>query len=111
MGRSIAVLIGMLLTCQAGAVTTGAVLLETCSEVGNKASFESGVCTGYVAAIVDMMSNYPYVGLQACFPVGVTRDQLVRVSVKFLRENPGVLHLSAYNDVASALLVAFPCKR
>ncbi len=74
----------------------------------NKASFRSGVCTEYVGAIADMMSNYPYAGLQACFPVDATRDQLVQVSIKFLREHPGVLHLSAYNNVASAFLVAFP---
>lgn len=111
MGRSIAVLIGMLLACQAGAVTTGAVLLETCSNVKNEASFNSGVCSGYVGAVADMMSNYPYAGLQACFPVDATRAQLVQVSIKFLREHPGVLHLSAYNNVASAFLVAFPCRR
>ncbi|MDH3287094.1 MAG: Rap1a/Tai family immunity protein [Betaproteobacteria bacterium] len=111
MKRAILLLVGMLSACPAGAVTTGHDLLEFCSEPETDATFESGVCNGYVAAIFDVMLNYPFSGLQACFPVEVTRGQLVRVSTKFLREHPGVLHLSAYNNVTSALLLAFPCKR
>jgi hypothetical protein len=111
MRRAIVVLIGMLLACPAGAVTTGYDLLRYCSQAETEATFKSGVCNGYIRAITDVMFNYPFAGLQACFPEGVTRGQVVRVSVKFLREHPGLLHLSAYNNVASALLVAFPCKR
>jgi hypothetical protein len=111
MNRAILLLIGMLLACPAGAVTTGYDLLESCSETKTDTPFESGVCNGYVRAVADVMFNYPFSGLQACFPVDVTRDQLVGVSIKFLREHPGVLHLSAYHNVASALLLAFPCNR
>jgi len=111
MGRAIAVLIGMLLACEAPAVTTGTALLKYCSAEESGATFDSGVCYGYVGAVVDMMSNYPFAGLQACFPVDVTRDQLVSASIKYLRNHPGVLHLSAYTNVASALLLAYPCHR
>jgi hypothetical protein len=111
MKRAILLLSGMLLACPAGAVTTGYDLLESCSEAETDTAFESGVCNGYVGAIADVMINYPFFGLQACFPVDVTRGQLVRVSTEFLREHPGVLHLTAYNNVASALLLAFPCNR
>jgi phosphoglycolate phosphatase-like HAD superfamily hydrolase len=111
MNRAILLLIGMLLACPAGAVTTGYDLLESCSEAKSDTPFESGVCTGYVRAVADVMFNYPFTGLQVCFPVDVTRDQLVGVSIRFLREHPGVLHLTAYHNVASALLLAFPCKR
>lgn len=111
MKRTILLLIGMLLACPAGAVTTGYELLESCSEADTDTRFESGVCNGYVGAVADVMFNYPFTGLQVCFPVDITRDQLVRVSIKFLREHPGVLHLTAYHNVASALLLAFPCNR
>ena len=111
MGRVIAVLIGMLLACEAPAVTTGTALLKYCSETENGATFDSGVCNGYVGAVVDMMSNYPFAGMQACFPLDVTRDQLVSASLKYLREHPGVLHLSAYTNVASALILAYPCRK
>ena len=109
MRRATPVLIGMLLACPAGAVTNGHDLLEICSKAASDSSFERGFCDGYVRAISDQMFNYPFVGLQTCFPVDVTSRQLTQISVKYLREHPGLLHLSAYNNVASALLVAFPC--
>lgn len=110
MRRATVVLIGMLLAAPAGAVTTGHELLETCSRVDAEATFERGFCDGYVRAISDEMYNYPFAGLQTCFPANVTNRQLTRISVKYLREHPGLLHLSAYHNVASALLIAFPCK-
>lgn len=110
MGRAIAGLIGLLVASHAGAVTTGTDLLKYCSEAETTATFDSGVCSGYVGAIADLMSNYPFAGLQACFPIEVTRDELVKVSVRHLREHPGLLHLSAYTNVVSALLLAYPCK-
>jgi hypothetical protein len=109
MRRATLVLIGMLLASPAGAVTTGYELLETCSRAVSKSSAERGFCDGYVRAISDQMFNYPFLGLQTCFPTDVTSRQLTQISVKYLREHPGLLHLSAYHNVASALLVAFPC--
>jgi len=110
MTRAMVVLIGMLLASPAGAVTTGHELLETCSRTAAASGFERGFCDGYVRAVSDEMFNYPFAGLQTCFPVGVTSRQLTQISVKYLREHPGLRHLSAYHNVASALLVAFPCK-
>ncbi len=110
MTRATVVLMGMLLAPPAGAVTTGQELLETCSKTAAEPGFERGFCDGYVRAISDEMYNYPFAGLQTCFPANVTNRQLTRISVKYLREHPGLLHLSAYHNVASALLIAFPCK-
>ena len=111
MRRAMAVLIAMLLGSPAAAVTTGHELLETCSGATAGSGFERGFCEGYVRAVSDEMFNYPYANLQTCFPADVTGRQLTRISVNYLREHPGLLHLSAYHNVASALLVAFPCKR
>ena len=110
MRRATVVLIGMLLAAPVGAVTTGHELLETCSRVDKEATFERGFCDGYVRAISDEMYNYPFAGLQTCFPADVTSRQLTQISIRYLREHPGLLHLSAYHNVASALLIAFPCK-
>lgn len=111
MRRATPVLIGMMLASQAGAVTTGHDLLEMCSKPVSESGFERGFCDGYVRAISDQMHNYPFVGLQTCFPMDVTSRQLTQISMKYLREHPGVLHLSAYHNVESALLRAFPCRR
>jgi len=111
MGRAIAVLLGMLLAFEVPAVTTGTDLLKTCSESEDAAGFESGVCNGYVGAVADMMSNYPIAGLRACFPNDVTRSELISAFHKYLQEHSGVLHLSAYTNIASALALAYPCSR
>jgi len=111
MGRAIALLLGLFLAFEAPAVTTGTELLKACSEPEDGASFDRGVCDGYVGAVFDMMSNYRIAGLRACFPVGVTRSELVNAFHKYLLEHSGVLHLSAYTNVASALALAYPCSR
>ena len=111
MGRAIAVLAGMLLACEAAAVTTGTDLLGYCAGAESEATVESGICRGYVSAVADMMTNYPFAGLKACLPFDVTTDQLVSVSSKYLRDHPGVLHLSAYTNIAAALVLAYPCQR
>lgn len=111
MGRAVAMLLGALLAVEAPAVTTGTDLLESCSGADSGTHFESGVCSGYVGAVADMMSNYPIAGLRACFPVDVTRGELIRAFHNYLKEHSGVLHLSAYTNVASALALAYPCSR
>ncbi len=110
MTRAPLVLIGTLLASSAGAVTTGQDLLETCSRAAPGSGVNSGFCDGYVRAVSDEMLNYPFAGLQACLPTDITSRQLTEVSVKFLHEHPGLLHVTAYQNVESALLVAFPCK-
>ena len=110
MGRAIALLLGLLLAVEAPAVTTGTELLKACSsEAEDTASFDRGVCNGYVGAVFDMMSNYRIAGLRACFPVNVTRGELISAFHDYLREHSGVLHLSAYTNLASALALAYPC--
>ena len=111
MGRVIAVLTGMLLACEAPAVTTGTDLLQYCAGAESEVTVQSGICRGYVSAVADMMTNYPFAGLRACLPVDATTDQLVAVSSKYLRDHPGVLHLSAYANIAAAFSLAYPCRR
>lgn len=43
-----------------------------------------------------------------CIPEGVTREQLIRVGVKYMEENPAGLHLKASYLLFYAFLEAFP---
>ncbi len=43
-----------------------------------------------------------------CLPTGVTGEQLTRIVLKYLRENPEKHHLTAAHLVKQALIKAFP---
>jgi Ssp1 endopeptidase immunity protein Rap1a len=45
-----------------------------------------------------------------CIPREVTDRQLVRVVMKYLRENPSKLHLDKVQGATDALRAAYPCR-
>jgi len=47
----------------------------------------------------------------ACLPDGFTLEQIRRVVVKSLSEQPEKLHLGVARAVQEALAMAFPCKK
>jgi hypothetical protein len=77
-------------------------LFESCEL--DDASFEDGVCYGYVFGVYDVMSE-----LTVCAPAGVTGQQLVNIVRKYLKENPEDLHHKAASIVNFALAPVFPC--
>jgi primosomal protein N' len=66
-------------------------------------------CSGYVSAVVDL--NEVGGGTLFCAPKQSSMDQLTRIFVKYVADNPGELHLSPISMLTAALGKAFPCKK
>jgi len=80
-----------------------------------KGSFYSaGICFGTVNGIMEtvaiMSLTSTSIGIKACIPAEVTTGQAVRVTIKFLRDNPSELHESGVILTMLALAKAYPCK-
>ena len=90
---------------------SGNKLLEHCEKGG--ASFAEGYCWGYVIGLADRSISAENIERKSdpspCISAGATVRQMVRVTVKYLRENPGKLHLDAAQLVWKGLARAFPC--
>ena len=99
---------------------SGSTLLRQCQAAakiadGGNYTTQQGIdgtfCRGYVAGAVDQM-----VGLSVqtttvyCIPSNADNDQLVRVVLKYLNDNPATLNYPAAALVAKAIIAAFPCK-
>jgi hypothetical protein len=84
---------------------TGSELLKTCKESND--SF----CVGYVSAVVDAVVSDVDRRKFFCIPNGVTYDQLMKVAVKYLEQDPKNLHWSAHALVHNAILDAYRCPK
>jgi hypothetical protein len=95
----------LLRQCQAAAKVAGGGRYTT------QESIDGAFCRGYVAGAVDQM-----VGLSVqtstmyCIPSNSDNDQLLRVVLKYLNDNPATLNYPAGAAVAKAVIAAFPCK-
>jgi hypothetical protein len=78
-------------------MTTGNDLMQHCIDAPD--SF----CAGYVGGVID--SN----NALFCFPPGVTKRQIINITIKFLRDNPKTRGMYAPNLVIKASRIAFPC--
>jgi hypothetical protein len=89
-------------------------LLKSCQESlkpsGNPIHF--GLCFGTVTAVAQMKSTLPSAadtrGL-FCPPAEVKNEILVRVVLKYLNDNPKILHFQATDGAFLALADAYPC--
>ena len=89
---------------------TGNDLAEDCEAKNNM--LKQGACIGFVTGLnqgVFLTSSISKSKKIFCAPRGVSVGQLVKVAVKFMKENPEVLHLSAGIILMRAYRVAFPC--
>lgn len=73
---------------------------------------EAAFCYGFVNGVVDTYMDFGYTLKtdQACFPEGVTGEQVIAVVIKYLQEHPEHWHYSASSNVMEAINKAFPCK-
>ena len=104
--------------------TDGNELLNDCRQYSKPESasapddaFSLGFCLAYVAGGKDalqaqqVMGDAKGGGIHACFPEdGITNNQAVLIVIKWLKDNPGMLHLPAVVLVTGALAQDFPCK-
>lgn len=71
------------------------------------------LCIGYITGVVDggtVGSGYKAKTFPVCTPEGATREQLVRVVLKYGDDHPERLHLPAVAFVIEALANAFKCR-
>ena len=90
---------------------TGNKLLKFCEE-GMKTPpdyQQSAYCNGYITGAVDGMF-YLDTQKRLCPPKEATREQVTRIVVKYLKENPQRLHEDYTPIIFSAITEAFPCK-
>jgi hypothetical protein len=73
--------------------------------------FEAGVCVGIVAGIAHMLDPRNRGDWCADIPEGATRQQMVRVVVRFIEARPNLMHLELTLLAPMALADAWPCKK
>ncbi len=97
---------------------TGMQLLENCQDPHLKntdsySAMQSGVCLGYIMAVVDATSRQTSLRQQEFKNIfcatNVDAKQLVLIVKKYLENNPELLSLIAADIVNAALRKAFPC--
>ncbi len=70
---------------------------------------DQGYCKGYVTGSVEALGlSHPDQEL-FCFEVGITKDQIVDVTKKYLLDNPEIRHTVATEMITFALYKGFPC--
>ncbi|PYY69968.1 hypothetical protein CRX42_13765 [Pseudomonas jessenii] len=71
--------------------------------------YDSGMCLGQVAGVRYMMSDSG--DYSACFPEGgISNTQAARIVVKYLKDNPAILHNEGRFLILLAFHNAYPCK-
>jgi Rap1a immunity proteins len=87
-------------------------LLKNCTANKNDPAFYEyeAACTAYVIGVADAFScDDSIFRFSWRPPAKVTREQVVKVVVKWLNDHPEDLHFSAASIVARALQNGFPC--
>lgn len=115
-GMTVAVPLALLVAVGSAMAADGNDLIKWCRDVSSdnaaaKSSFGSGYCVGTISTVY-AMGNYISTGvsLGLCAPPEMTSEQMARIVVRYLQENPGVLRLDAATLTFSAMRAAYPCK-
>ena len=67
-----------------------------------------GMCAGQVLGIAELLNAAP---IAACVPKEVTGEQVVRVVVTSLEQNPADLHEDFGTLATGAIIAAWPCRK
>ena len=73
----------------------------------------AGVCMGYTRGVLealDSLQKIAFVPQFFCIPAEAPDNQLYRVALKYLEDNPAELHGSANELLVVAFGKAFPCE-
>lgn len=76
-------------------------------------AFMSGSCIGYIIGFdqaINVLSRLHNQPQPYCTDQKVTNDQLLRVMLKFLKDNPSKTHMRTSILMMEAFMGAFPCK-
>ena len=115
---SIALLSLSFLSPNVSAFETGQELLFACESPPSGAKPETILmhfhCIGYLSGMYDSAAQIfdlqPIAGLYCPPSQGIAGDQIIRVVLKFLEDNPEQLHESARSNALIAFSRAFPCE-
>ena len=83
--------------------------MEAMSEIMRCVGFLQGI--GAVLGEMEASVNTTTADLGICMPDAASTGQITRVVVKYLEENPALLHLSQDTLAIAALVHAFPCDK
>ncbi|WP_447890104.1 Rap1a/Tai family immunity protein [Pseudomonas hormoni] len=103
-----------------GAMADGNILLAQCQQFIKGMDLEkdydrvqAGMCVGFVEGVLATSSFYdeelPKEG-KLCTPTTATNGQLVRIVVKYMKDNPAKLNQGKTGLVWRAIKDAYPCK-
>ncbi len=82
----------------------GKLLIQKCNEPDKK------FCDGYFAGIVDVIfAGQAINNFRPCIPEGATVEELRKITLRFLSNNPTYLQFAAPGLIAGALAVRYPC--
>jgi len=73
----------------------------------------AGVCMGYTRGVLEALNSLQKIAFVPqffCIPAEVPDNQLYRVALKYLENNPADLHGSASELLVAAFGEAFPCE-
>lgn len=110
-------------TSSAWSQTNGESLLKDCEAAIKYESrtqdltgteMQTGICIGFVQAILNTQIKahafLPHYW-QACFPSnGISTMQAIRITVKYLQDNPKNLDITASSLVMAAMHSTYPCR-
>ncbi|WP_342243228.1 Rap1a/Tai family immunity protein [Pseudomonas sp. OTU5201] len=114
--------VGLMATAwAAGAMADGNTLVRNCESAiqmaGGKAGGDligAGRCQGLVEGTLDtvyMMDTVHNAKRAICLPEGVTKLQLIKITVKYINDNPKLLNQNESSLIMLAALDAFPCNQ
>jgi len=81
-------------------------LLDVCSKEDDRSgAFETGLCLGYIAGVLDLGNHLTLI----CYPPSVTNGQIRDIVVSNLRAHPEERHVASDLLAVKYLSSAFPC--
>jgi len=115
-----AIALGIMMVSAGASATDGNDLLSECNtairalDKKAHADYDVGYCLGLIQGVLgtaSIMGETAPKNMQVCLPdSGVKGQQAIRVTVKFLEDNPKLLNGDASMLVLLALTDAFPCQ-
>jgi hypothetical protein len=100
-----------------GVAESGTGFLSECQYSDSEHSYTAGLCQGYVRGVSDAVdalfrltaSSQPEAIPLFCIPKDSTNQQILSVTIKFVKEHPEKRHAPTKFLVLDSLIEAFPC--
>ena len=88
--------------------------LEISLDGDSRLTPKAALCAGIFHGVMQTLSNEEFVFPKNerlfCIPNGVTVGQMMRIFMKFSRDNPDLIHQEYISVIYASVVEAFPCK-